>query len=350
MIDRKMKNKFVWQPGVSAPFYYTAVVKYAYVGYGTKGKRFPTMVETTRRGIGRGSMAVALDDFDEPMDLPNSLDILWISIAEKQIYKGNFVFSQELQDKILGYFSQGFWDEGEKRTYECFSLTLLPGGRICPYLSGSGRTVCLDTILQCTPIQMDFLDLNLNTSYKTLDDYVNAEYEYSDQRDMKEHQMKYGVPYKIWDRYLERFNYDICFEYEAKDSVVEYGSIIGYANGEIFDSMSGVNPEFKSRIKDCKFRWKVNKTIYSGYFYFNEDEVLNYFERAYGEKREQKGMFIIRVSKYDNWFDIILKVGGKEFNLEKTQIRVFRRLLEERNGYNFYENYNEEETKRFVGE
>lgn len=44
---------------------------------------------------------------------------------------------------------------------------------------------------------------------------------------------------------------------------------------------------------------------------------------------------MIRIGKYNNRFDIILRVGGKEFRFEKTQIHVFRRRPEGDKGYNF---------------
>lgn len=59
---------------------------------------------------------------------------------------------------------------------------------------------------------------------------------------------------------------------------------------------------------------------------------------------------MIRIGKYNNRFDIILRVGGKEFRFEKTQIHVFRRRPEDDKGYNFYDNYRGEKVRRYVGE
>lgn len=72
------------------------------------------------------------------------------------------------------------------------------------------------------------------------------------------------------------------------------------------------------------FVWLVGDTVYTGFFYFNEDEVLDPFDKAYGGDHSQPGEFVIRVSKYNNRFDICLRVAGKEYKFEKTQIHVFK--------------------------
>ncbi|MCC8145501.1 MAG: hypothetical protein LIO93_03480, partial [Bacteroidales bacterium] len=77
--------------------------------------------------------------------------------------------------------------------------------------------------------------------------------------------------------------------------------------------------------------------------------VVRLFGIAYGKNREQQGEFIIRVSKYNNWFDIFLKVGNKEYKFEETQIHVFRHRPEDDKGYIFYDNYRGEEAKKYIG-
>lgn len=79
-----------------------------------------------------------------------------------------------------------------------------------------------------------------------------------------------------------------------------------------------------ARIKDIVFAWNVADTVYTGYFYFNKDEVLEYFDKAYGKKKGQKGVFVIKVSKFNDWFDICLRIGEQEFKFEKTRIHVFK--------------------------
>ena len=63
--------------------------------------------------------------------------------------------------------------------------------------------------------------------------------------------------------------------------------------------------------------------------YFDEHEVIEIFRKAFGENHNQRGEFIVRVSKYNNRFEIFLRVGVKEYPLKKTKIYAFLQLLVE---------------------
>ncbi|MCD8092882.1 MAG: hypothetical protein LUF01_08655 [Bacteroides sp.] len=95
-------------------------------------------------------------------------------------------------------------------------------------------------------------------------------------------------------------------------------------------------------------------TVYTGYFYFNEDEVLEYFDKAYGKNRNQKGEFVIKVGEPNNRFDIYLRVGKEELKLEKTQIHVFKQGINQpdKDAIVYYNNHRDIHSSdiKFVGE
>ena len=141
-VKMKTKTQFVWEPSVAAPIYYPVETKYAFVTFGESG-RYPIMENFIGTGIGVHSGGVGLDDFDTEggFDLPNGLDVLWLSYAEKKYYKANIKFSQELQDRILELFRENVYDSEYKknRQYTGFVVTLLPGGKIWLYLDCTTR-------------------------------------------------------------------------------------------------------------------------------------------------------------------------------------------------------------------
>ena len=61
-----------------------------------------------------------------------------------------------------------------------------------------------------------------------------------------------------------------------------------------------------------QFDWSVGDTLYTGNFFFDEVEVVRKFKEAFGTDHKRKGEFVVRVSKYNNWFDISLYVEGRE--------------------------------------
>lgn len=64
--------------------------------------------------------------------------------------------------------------------------------------------------------------------------------------------------------------------------------------------------------------------LYTGHFYFDEEEVKKAFMDVYGNNPTQPGKLIIQVSKYNNWFDIYLEAENKKYKFEKTKIHVFK--------------------------
>lgn len=350
-------TKFVWGPSVSTPRYFDIWMKYAYVGFGNKGRRYPAL-GYDRDGIGQGSASVVLNDFDEGMPLPNSLDISWLSNVDRKIYKGNFEFSEELNNKILDYFRKGYKDYDPRDnttsdiTYSGINITIIPGGRVILYLTGVGRIACLDTVFQCNVREVKFREYYTYDGYNTIDEYVDKCNAEEDGPVMLSLLGQYGRDYiyGLWDRYMERFNYEVKIEFENEETVVNPNNGYKYTNGEMFKNYDGIKVDMLARIKSTAFVWNVADTVYTGHFFFNENEVLEYFDKAYGKNRNRKGEFIIKVSKYNNKFDIFLKVGEQEYKFEKTQIHVFRRRPEDDKGYNFYDNYRGEEVKHYIGE
>ncbi len=132
-----------------------------------------------------------------------------------------------------------------------------------------------------------------------------------------------GIPMKLWDTYRERFNYDIRLELEdPKARLGTTRTIYNYANGEFVYEYDGNPIDMKARLSELLFEWNVGETKYEGWFYFDEHEVIEIFRKAFGENHNQRGEFIVRVSKY-NKFEISLRVGVKEYPLKKNEDLCF---------------------------
>ena len=53
------------------------------------------------------------------------------------------------------------------------------------------------------------------------------------------------------------------------------------------------------------------------------------FKKIFGSSSNEKGNLIIKVSKYNNWFDIYLQVGDREYRIVNTKIHVFKQGIHE---------------------
>lgn len=78
---------------------------------------------------------------------------------------------------------------------------------------------------------------------------------------------KNGIPpYSYWERYLERFGYDIKIECENLQT--NFKQDIGYefVNGEYFRGKDGILVSSYSRIKSLVMVWWVDNVKYTGHF------------------------------------------------------------------------------------
>lgn len=353
-----MRTVFSWSPSVSTPRNYPVELLSCKVGFGDKGESIPVLGSFPRLGIGRrGAGGVDLNAFDieRGLPIPNSLDILWVSYTEKKFYKANVTFSEELQYRMLELFREGYYGVKEKQRfrYNNLVITLLPEGKIWLYLDGSHRYVRLDYTLQAKEVSVKLSDY-VDTRHKTMEEFCTGRL--SDYPKAIENFSKNGIPKGLWDTYAERFPYDIKIEFENEQTVFDPDYGYYCSNGEMFGSLDDVKYHPMARIKHLIMAWSVTDTVYLGHLYFNENEVINKFPEAFANPSNPnlRGEFLINVSKYNNWFDISLRVGERECKFEKTQIHVFKRGVNQssKEAVIYYNNHRDIHSRdiKFIGE
>lgn len=342
-------KKYNWEPTSSAPLLFPVEFHAAYMRYGNNSALAVPSSMRINNGLGTPGLTYGLND-EGSYPLPTGLDIVWLSLVDKKFYRAEVDFPM---DTLTSLFDKGYINgKGEREYYNMVNVGLIPGGRIIIYLDGGEKRVELcDFQGEETMVNMkDFLP-NAYFAYENYDAYFQEVF--SDDDDWILNYKTNGVPYDLWDRYRERFNYDINFEFENKASRPN-GSAYGFANKERCN-INQYNPAISIRptspIRLINTGWIVDGYEYSAWFYFNEQEVLRVFDEAYGDDREQKGELRILVSKYNNLFDISLRVAGKVYPLKATQIRVFKQRPGEDDKYAvlIYKNYEDAHTK-FIGQ
>ena len=238
--------------------------------------------------------------------------------------------------------------------YNNFVVTLLPEGKIWFYLDGPGRWVRLDFAAQAEEVQMELSDF-VKTRHKTIEDFCKGRL--SDHPDAVAYLATNSIPKGLWETYAERFPYDIKIEFEDEQAVIDPDYGYYFSNGDMLGSMDNVKISTYARPKSLHVVWFVCDTKYTGHFYFNEEDVINNFREAFGQNHNPniRGEFVIHISKYNNWFDIILRVGDEEYkfdNEKRTQIHVFKVTPENKDDddHLFYWNYRGQEITKFIGE
>lgn len=356
------ESRYAWQPHIAAPIYYPVVVKYGFVfsGKGDSYSCFPIMDRVPIKGIAQQGEGVVLSE-DQRMPIPWGLNIMWMCLIEGKIY--DFInyrlISEEMDSKLASLFEQGYYDNESKcyRTYEDFIITLLPGGKILLHLGGIGRTVHFAT-LQAQELNMSMAHFEYKgRSLETPKEFAQRTLPIYYPRALANFK-KNGLSYRLWDRYLQRFSYKIGIEFENEETVIDPDYSYDFTNGDMFNSLDGVEVESLARIKKIAFSWSVADTTYTGHIYFNEEDVLYIFDEAYRYyDRTQKGELSIRVGKDNNRFDILLRVGDKEYRFDdekRTMIHVSKRGVDQRDedAVVFYSNHQHIHSSeiKFIGE
>ncbi len=131
--------------------------------------------------------------------------------------------------------------------------------------------------------------------------------------------------------------------------------VYDFINGEFNYASDGVKAGALSRPRQLYLEWNVKGIIYTGEFFFDEHEVLDIFSKAFSiNRRNEKGNLCIKVSKYNNKFDISLHLNDKKFPLSKTKIHVFKQYagqsdLDAAIIYNNHQEIHSDDIK-FIGE
>ena len=325
--NNDMKTKFSWDFYISSPVHYSSELKYAKVFYGDKGEETVDVIDETAMA-GLGNVTATPFSVNPPqgeVSIPKGIDMVWVSIADKKIYRANIKFSQQIQNKLLKALREGFyshWRESNMDFNE-FNVTILPEGHLWLYLGiGNLRRVLICDTLKGEETHMTLKEFSegFYNAFQTVDSLCTND---EDNEFFNKHGSEYD---KIWAFYAQRFNYQFDVQFENKQTELRKGQfMIYFANGEIMNhDDTGYFDQQLSRPNKMELQWTVDDMLYSGYFYFNEGEIEKAFNDIYGNNPTQPGKLIIQVSKYNNWFDIYLETANKKYKFEKTKIHVFK--------------------------
>lgn len=320
-----MRTKFSWNFYISSPVHYCSQIKYAKVYYGDNNETTDVIDQSTLRGLGNvNATTYSVNPPTGEVSIPKGIDMVWVSIADKKIYRANIKFSQQIQNKLLKAFREGFYSHWRESNMDFNELdvTILPGGHLWLYLGiGNLRRVLICDTLKGEEIHMTLKEFSEDfyNAYQTVDSLCADGY---DTPYIIEHGSEYD---KIWGIYAQRFNYQFDIQFENKQTELRKGNfIINFANGEILNHDDPGYFEQPSSPNKIEFQWIADDMLYTGHFYFDEEEVKKAFMDVYGNNPTQPGKIIIQVSKYNNWFDIYLEAGNKKYKFEKTKIHVFK--------------------------
>ena len=298
---------------------------------------------------------------------PKMFKGVWAALTEKKVYEADVEFPTEMIEKITHAMEEGFVNKfGERTTYSYFKAALFPGGVVRFHLLSSGKIESLDYSFQgkfTSEYDNEFLKRikDGEPPYDiVIEDYHNIYYKPSIFNPDKpsgiipkaEYVNNIGLPNKVWDRYYTRYNYKIRFSFEDPESYLYFWSP-KFTNAEKFSCQSGVNDDIviqhPATICSMNMWFQDKEYRYTSYFYFNEEEMLPLFEKAFADHPDQEGELHVRVN--DTSVEVSLNFGEEKYQIQKTEIRVFRDPLSNLRGESelIYKNYEGDHKNEFKG-
>jgi len=350
--DQMENERFYYEVSCSAPR--LAPGEYVSVEFiGDSGTLRPFGNNSVGGEMG-GGMDGVVRDWSARYRLPKAIEATWVSYTDRKVYTAASWLPYET---ILSLFRNGgepcmpspsgvVNEDDRNRVIKAFDLCFLPGGKVMLYVKAGVKRILLDWSVMGIEVTDDKIlsDVYMRWGLDNMDGYYDAYYseEFPGYKSWRSYISKHGTLAPLLERYLQRFNYTLNFEFENKVTSI-YKVEAKFTNGEQYGETSKYNEAFNkpSRLKESYILWDTKDSRYTCFMYFNEEEILKVFDEAYGEDRTQKGELKIKVCKYNNLFDISLNVGDKSIKLEKTEIRVFQDPIEKPDGKGtlIYKNY-----------
>ena len=257
--------------------------------------------------------------------IPAYIDLTYVAYAEKKFYR---VEGSLPKDKILAAFQKGFKVKGieaeneksvwEDATYDQITIGAAPGGVVVVWLSGNHhRTeICR---LQAKETTVDVNDFYDNPHNRTQQGFFDELYRISIPDNVKTEIEKNGIPYGLWDKYREKYNYRFRLHpYDEKDTFDQIYRL-NY-NG---DSEYLIDAKATEAYKRDAIPYNVMFIMqkYRAEIEFNDSELMKIFEN-FKEKHPEKPIDIVLVPSFMyKEIKTYAECDGEKIELQKSLVK-----------------------------
>ena len=217
-------TKFDWRATESAPKHYPMeIIKGTFIYKGsTQGLYIPS---GGTLDAGWGDPISSHNDGNHERPLPDRLTLTFFSYAEKQFYQGDFKLPY---DKILALFREGVEANPDTPVYDRIMAGITPGGAVAVWVVGSNQKEVFFS-------QAEKIDLAPSRAFGLpFKDKAEAD-EYMEEglvEDLTPEEIesikKKGVPFGLWARYRNRFDWRLTLSEGFKSDITD----IEFLNGD----------------------------------------------------------------------------------------------------------------------
>ncbi len=258
---------------------------------------------------------------------PKYVDISCYALAERTKYTANIEFNEEEHAIIKQHFDEGYEGQSSHQLYESFGICCLPGGQLKFHLFGIARCICLDFDRQCKMVR------ERRKEWERTMDFTQ------------------DVPYGLWDKYFHRYNYTFKVIFDEPKELSIYYEYPQFTNGEFYKRSFNENPTNyitnPSIVRNYSFRWVENGSHYECTLFFNENNILQTFEKAFLEHPNEEAILQINVGTERYNYNVSLNIEQQSYKLSSIEYIVWKLNLKDKYSYGWVEycNYCEKKGK-----
>ncbi|MCQ9639134.1 DUF2931 family protein [Chryseobacterium sp. WG14] len=317
----RQQEKFSYRVTMTAPKEYPVEV---HVGTLTDDKK-ELICGVPKAGVTTGSWQYdGAEAGQGGSTIPSHIDLTYVSYAEKKFWR---IDADLPKEKMLQLFREGFMIQGnpdgngdfpwEESTYDGITIGAAPGGVVIVWLSGNHhrREICR---LQAKETTVDVNDFYDNPHNRTQQGFFDELYKISISDSIKTEIAKNGIPFGLWDKYREKYNYRFRLHpYDGKDTFDQIYRLNYNGESEYLIGAKAAEVYKKDAIP-YNVTFMMQK--YSAEIGFDDTELMRIFEN-FKEKHPGKPIDIVLVPTF-MYKDIKLyaECDGEKVQLEKVKI------------------------------
>lgn len=293
----------------------------------------------------------------EKYPLPIKLDMVWLSIIEKQFYS----IIHEIPQAKIKEFLTICDDSSEGPLFEFIIIGMAPCGGVAMWLFGKKKSLMIDW-LHADTVEVEMKEFSPLDQDVALADYCET-YIQNDEV-VRENLEVNGLPARdLFDRYMQQFCYRYLPMFQRwneeeerweKAEVDEEGQLVDgkplpeydFIEEALWDGTHDklhdgglLNYHMAGKPKKLAIQWHIKKSQYTAYLWFEDEAIRSAFERFYGAHRGTKVDFIIRIDAEKKKYELALyRYGLKEpvvIGEDAYQMIVFKNKFEHYRSENY---------------
>lgn len=294
----------------------------------------------------------ALHIYEEPQETNKiiSIDLVYLSIIEKKFYSLESDITSLPTKGIIEQEAKGF----EQKDVSNIVIGMAPYGLVTVWLETYKKSQLISHFY-AKEIDVPMKTFRPSAINLTLEEV--CEHYIEDFWAVKDNIVQHGFPSRyLFVEYIQQFTYRYLIQFEHWNNEEWQGynndkdkPKLDYVEEALFDGTHDklhdgglLNYHQAGKPKKLALKWHIKKSEYSAYFWFEDEEIRETFDRFYGAHPDTKTDFMIRIDSEKNKYELALYRDGLK-EPQKISESVYQ-LLVFKNKFECYrsENYNQE--------